>query len=706
VDNAIPEASYLNMQKRRDLTGSLRANDPASADFYIKNIPTSSALIDAKTAVVAASVSSQTRPYTDNGRGVNQVDSVLVQSSFDPDRTSRMDCVFRVLPGPLTNTTGPWFQAYINDIGAYGDNGSGGTTHPGGVWRWYVWNSVRMDTAEYDSWDSTDNNVAQGPGELNVLQYYASTIHEDDPHYGALGRNHCLPLVSGIPGPTQLTWLNECSGHYSQEHTNIFPSYVFTPGTVIQYFYRSAYDDNLMGPALFPDTNFVWSLGSRYLTWRVLPNAWSDPVYSTPPWSGYGWMGGDGIGEPKPGGGWFAKTEVVHKVARPCVLFVDHSFGLSQAYFAYHATFDTLGIAPYVDDYTWQAPSSGEAGLGGYECRLANGTYAFVGSSGPSVNQLTGYGQIYWNSSGLLAQSMADGQNEGDANADVQLLEAWLRTGGGRKGLWLNGTSIALNLNVNRPIGSPSRLFASNTLGIIDNAVDNGNPLFNYRTISGDASDCPTIVAGNLPWTPLQQTSVMGNLCLYNYDVIPPRTDLPNSKSSQLYQIGSLSAGVINDVAAAPSGTSRVLIDALDFPRVRNVSCADSYGRIYQMRTVYRGYFRDGSGGFCPEAVAPVVTPNVRFPNALFQNSPNPFRPNRATAIRYSIAKKSAVTLNILDVSGRVVRSLLNGTKDAGEYTALFDGRDNNGGSLASGVYFYRLKVGDFESNKKMLMLK
>jgi hypothetical protein len=160
---------------------------------------------------------------------------------------------------------------------------------------------------------------------------------------------------------------------------------------------------------------------------------------------------------------------------------------------------------------------------------------------------------------------------------------------------------------------------------------------------------------------------------------------------------------VINQVYGT---TSRTLIDALDFPRVRNVSCADSYGRIYQMRTVYSGYFQDGSGGFCPDVVSPVVTPAARYPNALFQNSPNPFRGSRATAIRYSLAKKSSVTLDILDVPGRVVRTLVSGTKDPGEYTATFDGRDSRGARLASGVYFCRLRAGDFESTRKMLMLR
>ncbi|HVP39805.1 MAG TPA: FlgD immunoglobulin-like domain containing protein [Candidatus Saccharimonadales bacterium] len=713
VDVAIPYAHYLSMQKRSDTPGSNRQNNPLSSpDFYVKNIPANNTAIDSKTALITACVTNNTRPYTRSDGGVNQSDSVAVQSSFDPGRPSRMDCVFRVLPGPLTNATGPWFQAYINNIGQYGTTGvAGQTTHPGGVWRWWVWNSVQLDTSEYDSWDSTANNRVQGPGA--TPQYYATTIHEDDPHYAGLGMNHCLPLVDPTPGTLTGQWLAECSGVYSQEHTNIFPNYVFTPGTVITYFYRSAYLDNLNGPGLLPDTTQLYSLGSHYFIWRVLPDAWKDPTYGLPPWHGKGWLGGDGTGQlvddANPGLGYLAKNEITHNVGRPCVLFVDHSFGLSQCYFQYHGAFDTVGISPFVDDYTSQAPSSGETGIGNYVCPLAGPGYTFAGSSGPSITQLSGYGEIYYNGGTLDSPSLSDGQNDGDANADVQLLDAWLKLSGGKRGLWLNGTSMALNLSVLRPIGSPSRTFSSGTLGVLDGGVDGGSSADNYRTLSGNSIDCPEIIGATSPWLATTKMGVVGNLCAFNYDVIPPRTDILGPNSSQLYSVGNMSAGVINSVAATGGGTSKTLIDALDFRRLRNELCFSSYGRILQMKTVYNGWFKDGSGNrFCPDPVSPVAVgePQSGVVNALFQNTPNPFRPTRATTIRYSVARTSPVTLKIMDVAGRVVRTLVDGSKLAGVYTATFDGRDTRGMALASGVYFYRLKIGDFESNKKMLMLK
>lgn len=88
----------------------------------------------------------------------------------------------------------------------------------------------------------------------------------------------------------------------------------------------------------------------------------------------------------------------------------------------------------------------------------------------------------------------------------------------------------------------------------------------------------------------------------------------------------------------------------------------------------------------------------------LEQNYPNPFNPT--TIIGYQVQRAGHVTLSIYNVLGQLVNSLVDDMRSAGEYSVQWDGQDESGRSVASGVYFYQLKVDDFLSSKKMVILK
>ena len=84
---------------------------------------------------------------------------------------------------------------------------------------------------------------------------------------------------------------------------------------------------------------------------------------------------------------------------------------------------------------------------------------------------------------------------------------------------------------------------------------------------------------------------------------------------------------------------------------------------------------------------------------SLSQNYPNPFNP--VSKIKYSIPHASLVQLNVYDILGNKITTLVNKEQTAGSYEVEFNGSD-----LASGIYFYRLNAGEFTSVKKMLLLK
>jgi hypothetical protein len=89
---------------------------------------------------------------------------------------------------------------------------------------------------------------------------------------------------------------------------------------------------------------------------------------------------------------------------------------------------------------------------------------------------------------------------------------------------------------------------------------------------------------------------------------------------------------------------------------------------------------------------------------ALEQNYPNPFNPS--TDIQFALPADSKVSLEIYNVLGQRVNTLVNGEMPAGDHTVTWDGRNSSGGSVSSGVYFYRIQATNFVETKKMMMLK
>jgi len=91
--------------------------------------------------------------------------------------------------------------------------------------------------------------------------------------------------------------------------------------------------------------------------------------------------------------------------------------------------------------------------------------------------------------------------------------------------------------------------------------------------------------------------------------------------------------------------------------------------------------------------------------NALQQNYPNPFNPE--TTISFDLSAESVVTLTVYSMTGQVVRTLVDGKAlGAGQYKSVWDGRDESGSKVGSGVYFYQLNAGDFTAKKKMTLLQ
>jgi hypothetical protein len=125
-------------------------------------------------------------------------------------------------------------------------------------------------------------------------------------------------------------------------------------------------------------------------------------------------------------------------------------------------------------------------------------------------------------------------------------------------------------------------------------------------------------------------------------------------------------------------------------------------GDVLEMRIA--GYLLDGTAIIGRDCVR-IISNGRDAPTTRLQGvelggaQPNPFNP--VTRIRYSIPNESFVKLSVYDVTGRLLEHLVSGVRSAGEHMAQWDAAGK-----ASGIYFYRLQVGDFVQTRKMILLK
>jgi photosystem II stability/assembly factor-like uncharacterized protein len=103
------------------------------------------------------------------------------------------------------------------------------------------------------------------------------------------------------------------------------------------------------------------------------------------------------------------------------------------------------------------------------------------------------------------------------------------------------------------------------------------------------------------------------------------------------------------------------------------------------------------------------ITRIIPIKSSLFQNYPNPFNPE--TWLPYQLSRDASVAVRIYNLKGQPIRTISLGQKAAGIYltkdkAAYWDGRDDSGEKVASGMYFYTLQAGDFKATKRMIIVE
>ncbi|OQX91532.1 MAG: hypothetical protein B6D58_07640 [candidate division Zixibacteria bacterium 4484_95] len=142
-----------------------------------------------------------------------------------------------------------------------------------------------------------------------------------------------------------------------------------------------------------------------------------------------------------------------------------------------------------------------------------------------------------------------------------------------------------------------------------------------------------------------------------------------------------------------------VLIDTTFDPRHGSLIFGDTLGEVEYTPIFYSGGFTYGEPTGTDENDLPIPKSYN-----LYQNHPNPFNTN--TLIRYDLPQDCFVRIEVYDILGQRVRTLVKDFQQAGAYNVVWDGKTESGDNVPSGIYFYRLISDFYEDAKKMVLVR
>ncbi|UCG51501.1 MAG: T9SS type A sorting domain-containing protein [Candidatus Latescibacterota bacterium] len=348
----------------------------------------------------------------------------------------------------------------------------------------------------------------------------------------------------------------------------------------------------------------------------------------------------------------------------------------AQPYF--DTAFDILGIKP--DRYDVRGASS----------QVGNSVGGRVESVSDQI--VPYYRKIIWNT-GDLYSGLGAGFGFNDKSNDYAVLYEFFELRTNHVGVYLSGDDLAewwlayaynsaldlkndyMNFNVVRgrhvTLGEPvSPLLIAEPGSIFDDPVGGPDSLYVY-------GGCPTINDFDV----LQATGA--SVAEMNY---------PNASG----------AAVLSQVTPHPQtgdADAHVILSGFSFHFIHDDRSGQPIDRVDHLRGIL--LWMDNA---IPEPTEIGQTP--RLANYLDNNYPNPFNP--VTTIRYGIEERGHVTLKIYNVAGQLVKTLVDEeqTPRADGFKPTWDGTNNTGEPVSSGVYFYRLTTKGFSQTKKMVLLK
>jgi len=512
---------------------------------------------------------------------------------------------------------------------------------------------ARCDTAELGG---------SGP----LLGFWMTSYHELDPNFASHGANDRTKDPQDI-----LYYVGGGGGNWRLSH-DIFPDRLFTPGTRIDYFFSA----NKIGSSI-SGVDPVTAPAVSY-EMEILPAV--DPGSHT----------------------------------FNCVLYVDHADDTGQNLIE-DGLLSVLGTAPgnfeqtKWDRYDVNAPSSNQASLG----RPIQGDY------GANAGQLLlAYRVILWDSGNLEADNLSE--------EDGKVLIPWLLTTGYDSNmLYLSGNSLvfdAVHNAENQP--SPRRLVEDLAGVTLKTACAAGN----YRLADCPETGAPQDLTSCVDLRPTPRAIVanslarsvghvaQGNGCpeLRSFDVLEALTpDYGSTYPDEMYLSPVKSgrfASVATDARTTFTRTYKIMTDgvSLEYRRDEGTACDYAAGgrtAITERLAEVFNYFGVVHGVCPPRATTGIDEGGSPPPTLLSGFTPNPLMTGAMGRIRFSMAKDAPASIEILDLQGRLVKTVFDAPAKKGINEVIWDGRDASGAHIGNGVYFYRFRALDQDQSQKMVVV-
>ena len=359
---------------------------------------------------------------------------------------------------------------------------------------------------------------------------------------------------------------------------------------------------------------------------------------------------------------------------QPSLLFWN-DFGNRGGRNEWYSAFRNLGLLAGrdFDVYYTNGPSSGVGnGLGGRA----------------TLFHIDGYEDMLYTSGDLAAFTIANGDFTKDPSADAELLNVWLTLGA--RDIYLSGDGLATDLNQS---GQATLSFLEDQMGVTLTSSDL-RPLIDGQTT-------PTVLAAGS--NPVFQTTSSwlaygGCLGINTFDAVQP---LGAAQRIAEFAAPAGSGGAYPYAAALLNQTgsgSRVLSMPYDFTYIWHDAEAapNATGRVNVLREILAFFGIEGNAGDIsgvPGADAFRVA-----------NYPNPFNP--ATSIEFTMPRRGHLSLKIFNVRGELVRTLVDGVREQGTDKVLWDGTNDRGRQVSSGVYFYEARADGKVKVDKMALIK